>query len=264
MKTKLVLLNLLLVIGVSAVVWQAKIRYDNAQQRRQAGLAVKVAPVTTPPPSPAPKPETPASTQYGDVAQKDLFSKDRNPNVIIDAPPPPEKPKPMPPLPVLYGVMGLPSGLRAIMAEKRGESSRPVRTGDQIGDFKILSLDAQNIVFEWDGKPVSRKVDDLMDRSVQAPPDIGPPGAPVGANGALLPTTPPTLNPQQLQNPTSQPQSASSVAARPGTVELGTPGQSELACVPGDTSPAGTVADGRRKVISYSPFGARCSWTPAK
>jgi hypothetical protein len=36
------------------------------------------------------------------------------------------------------------------------------------------------------------------------------------------------------------------------------------ACQPGDTSPAGTVADGMRKVIKPSPFGSRCFWESEK
>jgi hypothetical protein len=31
-------------------------------------------------------------------------------------------------------------------------------------------------------------------------------------------------------------------------------------CKPGDTSPAGTVVDGYKKVIEQTPFGAACRW----
>ena len=63
------------------------------------------------------------ATKYNDVAQKNLFSKDRNPQVIIDPPKPPDPPKPMPKLPVVYGVMGLPSGDQGYY----GGSARVVR-----------------------------------------------------------------------------------------------------------------------------------------
>ena len=114
--------------------------------------------------TPAPKPDAAPATKYADVATKDLFSKDRNPTVVIE-PPKVEAPKPMPPLPVVYGVLGLPSGTKAIMAEKAGVASRSVHAGDTIGEFKIASLDPQNVVFDWDGKQISRKIEDLIDRS---------------------------------------------------------------------------------------------------
>ncbi len=84
--------------------------------------------------------------------------------MIID-PPKVEVPKPMPPLPVVYGVLGLPSGTKAIMAEKQGGAGKSVHEGDTVGEFKIVSLDPKNVVFDWDGKQISRKIDDLIDRS---------------------------------------------------------------------------------------------------
>jgi hypothetical protein len=36
------------------------------------------------------------------------------------------------------------------------------------------------------------------------------------------------------------------------------------ACQPGDSSPAGTVADGMRKVIMPTPFGSKCYWESEK
>ena len=80
--------------------------------------------------------------KYADVANKNLFSEDRNPNIIVD-PPKVETPKPMPPLPVVYGMMGLPSGTKAIMAEKPGAPSTTVRAGETLGEFKIVALDTQ-------------------------------------------------------------------------------------------------------------------------
>jgi hypothetical protein len=264
LKTKLIALNVLLLSALLAVGWQAKLRYDEAQARRRAGLNVKVVSPPVPPPAPVPKPDSPAAAQYGDVAQKDLFSKDRNPNIIIDAPPPQAPPKPMPPLPVMYGVMGLPSGVRALMAEKAGAASHPVRAGETIGDFKVLSLDAQNIVFEWDGKSVPRKVEDLMDRSTTASA-TGQGGPAVASNGAPLRQTPVQLTQQEILNqpppPTAQP--ASSVPPKLG-IDIGAPGRPERSCTPDDTSPSGTVLDGFRKQVTNTIFGPQCRWLPTQ
>jgi hypothetical protein len=49
--------------------------------------------------------------------------------------------------------------------------------------------------------------------------------------------------------------------AAPGE-DLG--GRGISACQKGDTSPAGTTANGMRKVIKNNPFGASCYWEPVK
>jgi hypothetical protein len=244
LKPKLIALNLLLLIALGVIVWQARIRWDEAQAKRRNNLSVKVTPLPAPPLTPAPKPEAAPATKYADVATKDLFSKDRNPTVVID-PPKVETPKPMPPLPVVYGVLGLPSGTKAIMSEKPGLASRSVHAGDTIGEFKIAALDPQNVTFDWDGKQISRKIEDLIDRSNSA----GPAGAQSASVQAGGPVTPP-----QPQN-NSQP-----VPAGPGKET----GGGMRACVPGDTSPAGTVSGGYKKNSVSTPFGAICSWAPVQ
>jgi len=245
LKPKLIALNLLLVVALVAIVWQARIRWNEAQIKRENNLRVKVKPAPAPPFSPTPKPDGAQATKYADVATKDLFSKDRNPNVVIE-PPKVEKPKEMPPLPVVYGVLGLPSGTKAIMAEKAGGNSKPVHAGDTIGEFKIASLDPQHVVFDWDGKQISKNIEDLMDRSSGAPLPGGP------ANGAQTGGGAPPPPPRP---------SAATAPPAPGQEIPTAPGQSQRSCVPGDTSPAGTVVDGYRKNLTPTPFGSICSWT---
>jgi hypothetical protein len=234
LKLKLFALNLLLLLALGGIVWQARVHLHEARVKRRNNLNVKVAPVPPPPLAPAPKPEAAAAAKYTDVATKDLFSKDRNPNVVIE-PPKVEVPKPMPPLPIVYGVLGLPSGTKAIMAEKAGQSGRAVHAGDTIGEFKIASLDPQTVVFDWDGKQVPRKIEDLIDRSGGGAPS-GPAVQPAGPAKAV------TSNGQP-------------VPAGPG------PGGS---CVPGDNSPSGTVVGGMKKNAVPTPFGTVCSWVPTQ
>jgi hypothetical protein len=35
-------------------------------------------------------------------------------------------------------------------------------------------------------------------------------------------------------------------------------------CLPGDTSPPGTVVDGLKKLVNTTPFGVTCRWEPVK
>jgi hypothetical protein len=243
LKPKWIALNLLLIAALGAVIWQARVRWQEAKEKRASSVGVKVKPAPVPPVSPAPRPAGATATSYADVATKNLFAKDRNPNVIID-PPKVDPPKKMPPLPVVFGVMGLPAGTRAIMAEKPGLNSVPVRAGDTIGEFKIAALDPQNVTFDWDGAKITKKIDDLIDRSVAVTPGAGA-GPAVAAPAASAPAPP----------------KPSTVAAGPGTeIPSGGGSPPTRTCVPGDNSPANTVVDGYRKNLIPTPFGNMCNW----
>jgi hypothetical protein len=237
LKFKLVALNLLLVLALGAIVWQARVRWNEAQAKRRNNLSVKVTPLPAPPLTPTPKPDAAPATKYADVATKNLFSKDRNPTVVID-PPKVEIAKPMPALQIVYGVLGLPSGTKAIMADKAGASGRSVHAGDMIGDFKIASLNPQDVIFEWEGKQIPRKIEDLIDRS-SVPAPGGQPG-PVQSSGPPRPVV----------------NGGQPIPVGPG------PGNS---CVPGDNSPSGTVVGGFKKSFAQSPFGPiGCTWVPVQ
>jgi hypothetical protein len=238
LKLKFLAMNMLLVLALGAIVWQARFRWDEAQAKRRNNLSMKVKPLPTPPLTPTPKPDGAPAAKYAEVATNDLFSKDRNPTVVIDAPKV-ETPKPMPPLPVVYGVLGLPSGTKAIMSEKPGVAGRSVQAGDTVGEFKIASIDPQNVVFDWDGKQISRKIDELIDRSNGGGPSGG------GQAAAVQPSAP-----APVVSNNSQP-----VPSGPGKGG---------ACVAGDTSPSGTVVGGYKKNAVQTPFGAICSWAPVQ
>jgi hypothetical protein len=250
LKPKLIALNILLMVALGAIVWQARSSWQQAQMKRRDNLSVKVKPLSAPPVTPVPKPDAVPATKYADVATKDLFSRDRNPTVVIE-PPKIEAPKPMPPLPVVYGVLGLPSGVKAIMSEKSGVAGRSVHAGDTIGEFKIAALDTQNVTFDWDGKQISRKIEDLIDRS-------NGPGAAGAQSAAAQPAT--NSNPVIQAAPTPPQNNGQQVAAVPGKDV----GGGVHACVPGDTSPSGTVANGFRKSSVATPFGPICNWTPVQ
>lgn len=245
MKPKLIALNLVLIAALGATVWKGREEWLAAQKKRNEIRNAAVKPVVTPPPAPTPNIDPIQPVKYADVATKNLFSKDRNPDVIID-PPKIEPPKPMPPLPVVYGVLGLPSGTRAIMAEKKGEDSRPVKTGDTVGEFKIVSLDTKNVTFDWDGKQISKNIDDLIDRS-------SPAGS--GGQAAAAPAPGPAIAAAPAAKPAAQ-------AAGPGKAQEG---KTDRPCIGGDTSPNGAIVDGYKLTFMDSPFGRmNCRWSPVK
>jgi hypothetical protein len=244
LRPKVIALNALLLLALGIVIWRARLRWEQAQALRRSTLNVPVI-FSQPQPYPLPKPEAAVATKYADVAEKNLFSKDRNAVVIVE-PPKVEIPKPMPALPIVYGVMGLPSGVRAIMSDKKGSLSTTIRAGDTIGEFKVAALDTQNVTFEWNDKQVTRKIDDLIDRSNSQTASNGSP-----APAAAAPSGPAAAPPPPPAAP-----------ARPATAaDLGdSTSASTRAVKPGDTSPVGSTVDGYKKTCVATPFGNICQW----
>jgi hypothetical protein len=239
---KLLLLNLVLLVAVGAAGWRLRQDWLAARAREQALLHRQVTP---PPPPPVifSKPAEPVSAAaYADIAQKMLFSKDRNPTVVVEVKAAPAKP--MPPLPLLYGVMNLPDGATAVMSEKVGSRHRGVRPGEKVGEFTLLAVSREDITLEWDGKQMVKKIDELLDRA--GPPEAAPDGATPRATAQAAPSS------TQLSS-----------QSPPGKPEPGQQMNDRMrACQPNDPSPAGTVAGGFRKLVTPTPFGSQCRWEP--
>jgi hypothetical protein len=236
LKRKIILLNMALAVLICAACWQLRVQWLAARQHEAEVLRTKPKPVAALPynPPPAPQPVMPA--QYLDVAAKDLFVKDRNPNVIVKPPPPPPPPKPMPALPVVKGILNI-EGITAIMTESGKSAQKEIRPGDQIGEFKLLAISNQEIVLEWDGQEVRRPVEELFDHSA---PEPAPAAAAQNTPAAAQPNKPAIVQ----------------KASGPG-VDIGAGRKS---CVPGDTTPVGTIVDGLKKTSWETPFGQGCAW----
>ena len=179
-----------------------------------------------------------AAADYADVAQHTLFSADRNPTVTVEVVRPP-----MPKLPVFYGLVNLGSGPFAIMSVQPGAEHKPVRFGEKIGEFKLVSAGQDQIVLEWEGEQVVRKTAELMVRTEEPQQAAAPPPKP-----AVQPAKPATnvITPAKREGPGED------------------IGGGRRACQPGDTSPAGTIMDGYRKFERDTPFGKMCHWEPVK
>ncbi len=258
MKAKYIAMNLALLAAIALVAWQARVRWNAAQTEREVASRVAVKSAAVTPPAALPLPEAAPAARFAEVATNDLFSRDRNPTIVIE-PPKVEKPKEMPPLPVIYGVMGLPGGTRALMSERVGIPSRAVHAGDSVGEFKVVALDTRDVTFEWEGKQIARRIDSLIDRSA-TPTAAGIAAAPATVAAAPQPAS---TNPydaqlrEQAAKAGAQPAPPTSAALG---VEVGSVGHSARACRPGDTAPAGTVLEGYRKILTSTPFGTNCQW----
>ena len=241
MRGRLLLLNHLLLAACAAAAWRLNTLHEERLQRQQQFLNERVSPAPVPPLSlPAPQPQLSAAT-YLPVAQQLLFSKDRNPDVVIEV----AAPKPVPPLPRYFGLMNFGDGPRVVLAEP-GKPQKSYTVGDRVGEFRLASVEPGGLVFEWEDRAIRASFDELREKG--APP-------PANQQTAQAPAAAP---------PPAQAQNVSTVSTIGGSGDSKGPGGEAGAptrpCQPGDTAPAGTVADGYRKVLTKTPFGSSCYW----
>lgn len=236
MTRKLHILNLALAALLALTGWQIRQRWLEARERekRVLGRPPETAAPVPEPPLRAPEP-LPASA-YLEVAQRFLFSRDRNPDVIIEM----AAPKPMPPLPVAHGILDLGSGPTAILSERSGQPQRAYRVGDRIGEFTLADVTASELAFVWEGKEIRKKLEELKPPEAPPPPEAPAPAA--KPKTAVVATT-------------------TTVASGPSDIDMG---GGIRACRQGDTSPPGTVMNGYKKVVTATPFGQVCRWEPVK
>lgn len=235
MRGKLLVLNLALLVALAMITRELRTHWRAAREREQAMRSKQVKPPAPPPVTQTAPPPPIMAAGYLDVAQQTLFSKDRNPNVVVEQ----EKPKPVPPFPKLFGVMNLGDGAFAILSDGPN-SQKPFRPGDKVGEFKLAEIQAESLVFEWDQKKFAKKFTELQEKAADRPMAESTPRQAAAPPTPAAPVTP--------------------AKAGPGADM----GGGLAACNPNDPSPAGTVVDGKRKVVTESPFGKVCRWEPVR
>ena len=161
MSRKLLALNLVLLALAAGLFLKLRQRYrvDQAQEREFLSQAPHIRALLAPPAPPLPPQVKPAD--YAEVAEKMLFSKDRNPTVVVQPPPPPPPPPPMPALPLYFGQMSIGQPVLLLGVANNGEQ-KSYRVGDEVGKFKLVAFDRDTLTLEWDGKPVVRKLQELV------------------------------------------------------------------------------------------------------
>jgi hypothetical protein len=189
---------------------------------------------------PSPQVQSVNAMNYSDVAMRMLFSRDRNPTVVIETPAPPPEP-PMPPFPKSNGVM-LFSDPRVILTARPGEGQKIYKFGDKVGDWEIVKFDSKTITLTWHDKEVTKELAELIDNNPIAAPVQTAAPASSGGGGVTVKGD------------------GGAAAAKPA----GDYGNGTRSCAPGDTSPNGTLVDGMKKVVVANPFGVSCHWEAAK
>lgn len=289
MNRRLVVLNLALLALAGGLIWTLRANWLAAQARERAVLQRKIAAKTVLAPPALPGVKTVAPAEYIDVAGKMLFSKDRNPTVVVEPPKPAPEPV-MPALPSYHGQMAIGEPV-ILLSASANAAQRSYHAGDQVGDFKLVSFDAARVSFEWKGKNVERKLEELR------PKETAPAGIPASTQAAAPPSASAAATPVRSVASLDHPNpvaaaaaSSASTSATPAPVKSvtslsstgsgansasagDTSGDStfgpllpsgDRACLPSDNSPVGTVHSGFMKVQSVGIFGASCSWTEVK
>jgi len=246
-----------------------------------------------PPPNLLLKP--PTAGDYLGIAKDMLFSKDRNPTVVVEPPKPAPEPV-MPALPNYHGQMAIGEPV-ILLSASAAATQRSYHVGDQIGDFKLVSFDENRVAFEWKGKNVERKLEELKPKETataagaQASAQAARPAAPAATSSSATPArtvasldhpnpvtpaasavsntsasdTPPPLKNVTSLGVTSNASNSASAGDTSGDSTFGPLLSSgDRACLPSDNSPVGTVHSGFMKVQSVGIFGASCSWTEVK
>jgi hypothetical protein len=285
---RIVVLNLALLALAGALIWILRTNWIEAKARERAVLQRKVAAkaVLAPPALPAVKAVAPA--EYIDVAGKMLFSKDRNPTVVVEPPKPAPDPV-MPALPSYHGQMAFDEPV-ILLSASANAVQRSYHAGEQVGDFKLVSFDENRVAFEWKGKNVERKLEELRPKETAA--QAGTQAAAPASVSAAAPTPVRPVASLDHPAPVAAAASASSASASAtpapakNVTSLASVGNSatggsagdpsgdstfgpllssgDRACLPSDNSPVGTVHLGFMKVQSVGIFGASCSWTEVK
>jgi len=241
--SKLRLLDLALLVAAGLLGWQLRREWVDSHARTLALLHGTLPAAKVPGLAPLDKVDPLNAATYLEIAMKNLFSQDRNPNVIVEVKPP-EPEKPPPPFPVAHGVMlwdGVPPTI--VLSEKANGNQKGYHPGDSIGQWKLVALDNSYVSLEWNGKEFKKRIDELIDLT-----PVAEVSQPVAASKASRPAPPPT-----------QPLSTN---MKPGPgVDVG---GGQKGCVAGDDSPNGTVVDGMKKVLVATAFGNSCHWEAAK
>ena len=253
MKRNLIVLNLLLALLCGLAIW----RFLDVRRTRLAEQAMflhkREAGITSPAISVPPAPTPGASSAYVQVAEELLLSPDRNPNVVIDV----VAPKPMPSLPKAYGSMDFGEGPRVILAEKSGGKQRVYPIGGKIGEFQVMNITQAGVVFDWQGKLVAARYQEMRDLASGSSGEGGSSGR-AAAPGPTAASKPAATPASAGDNRSAEVRTIGPTGDVRGKFGTGTGGY--RACLKGDDAPDGTVTDGFRKVTVPTPMGLSCHW----
>lgn len=251
MKRKLLLLNALLggllILGASELYRQtleAEARYLRLEE--PAGVA------TLPEAEAASAREAVRQADYLPIAERLLFHRDRNSEIIVEVAPP--EVVQQPPLPALSGLVDLGGGPTALMAAKSGDTPTWFDLGDKVGDYVFAGVEGDKVKLTWSEQEFLVAREDMA----AAPPPSKKTSGPRKSR-----------DPRTVANEAAKPPAAAGgdganlTAKATGEANIGVgdefaPGRFRV--LPGDKHENGAEVKGYRKVVRQTPFGSQSWW----
>jgi hypothetical protein len=188
--------------------------------------------------------QSPAGTNdFFAIVNQDLFASDRTNLIPPEPPPPPPPKKDLPPKPILSGIFRLGERDSALMVSndpKSKGSQKRLFIGDAIDSYTLEKILDQRVLMKVSsGEEVEIRLNEPSgivpkDSYTERTPTWGGSGSKVVAVGGSAGSS----------ETSSQVSSAKSGAAPPPAPEV----------------PAGTIVNGKRKVVTRTPFGNMESW----
>ena len=156
----------------------------------------------------------------------------------------------LPELPLLYGSMDLAEGKFALMApgDQANAPSRPVRVGEKIGGYNLVSIRDSQVDLEWGEKRFTVDVWESARRVPRVVEKSAPPPRPADSSSMVKTTV-----------TTGASSSAAPVAVGGAQAKTGFVGFHAPADATAD-APVGTVIAGKRKVMHMTLFGPTYTW----
>jgi hypothetical protein len=155
MRKPIVLLNLLLLAAVLGMAAGIRATWQRNHARYAAPAAS--SPAVTAAGLATGAQALPALVDSSELVNRSLFSPDRN-NV---QPVVKKEKRQGPPLPVVIGTMNLGSGMVALIIDPKQAASgsfKRVKTGDEIGGYKVIQIAEHKVVVEFDGEQTTLDV----------------------------------------------------------------------------------------------------------
>ncbi len=189
-----------------------------------------------------------AVSEYMAIVNNDLFAADRTNIIPPEPPPPPPPPKVSPPKPVLCGIFRIGEEESVLMISTDSKSKglqKRIRIGEMMDKYKLETISDQQVVMRAEGdESVGIRLNEpagIVPRDYSSERTSTLPSKPnvvtVGESGTKAATSSPfaNMNPRPVQTPPPPP-----------------------------SVPAGTVVNGKRKVVTQTPFGNMESWEDVK
>jgi hypothetical protein len=186
------------------------------------------------------------ASEFMAIVNNDLFVADRTNLMPPEPPPPPPPPKVSPPKPVLCGIFRIGEEESVLMISNDPKSKglqKRVRIGELMDKYKLEAILDQQVVMQAEG-------DEPVEIRLNEPAGIVPRDYSAGR------ASPAPAQPNVVMIGESAKKTSAAASTNINSPAVQAP--------PPPSVPAGTIVNGKRKVVTQTPFGNMESWEDVK